>query len=184
MVRFGDGDGGRGRSRTAALVTLVAALMLGPPSQAMAQKNPASRHVITLTEVEKIEGGVVYATVMCGSLDRCEGSARITIRGQSCAYHLFGSASAARISLGMVPAAPTAPDLSDGRGVPTELRPIRITLESDGTGRRDVALAAVPRSKWERSETYSMMLPVWGMRIPVVNIRVTVHREVVTEQDR
>lgn len=177
MIRFGLG-GRRVRARVVPLLASVVVPWSVTSRLAMAEQEPAGRYVVTLTEVERFEGGVEGVTLACRSIGSCVGKARVEVQGRPYEYWLFATLSDDRISMTFVRSVRGAPDLDRASA-----NPISVMLAPDGRGERDAALAARTNDPWETSRPYTLRVPK-PPRIPLANVRVTVRRESTSEQDR
>ena len=171
MVRLKGG----GRARSCALVVLVLAAALAP---AVAEQGTDVRYTVTFSETKRFEGDVRPATFKCPAAGACAGAMRVGTRGWLYEYTLFAETSGDRFLLFFWRRSPRAAELNHERG-----DPIRVTLGQDGTGGRDVALAALLRPGWDSDYDRFLVLPGrhWA---PLANVRVTVRREEAEKQSR
>ena len=175
------GGGGCVRGRTA-LLALVAAVAIASCSPALGGQGQGRNHVVTLTETERLDGTVETATFSCPEIGACVGLVHVEIFGGRYDYLLSAVASDDRVSLIFRGRTPVTPALNYRQGYP-----VGVPLAPDGTGQRDVALAALrgpePRTTvMPRTGTGHGWLSRAGT--PVANIRVTVRREDAAERSR
>ncbi len=172
----GLGSGGQGQGR-AAFLALTAALAIAALSPASGEEKQDRRYAVTLTEVERINGGVEAATLSCPESGACVGTVRVEVFGGHYEYLLSAVASDDRVSLIFRGRTPRTPALNHRQGYP-----VGIPLAPDGTGQRNIALAALRGAELQSGRTRGG----WGLPNPpltlVANVLVTVRREDAAER--
>jgi hypothetical protein len=163
------------------LLGSIVGLALAAARPAVAEQTPVDRHVVTLTQVERCEGVMAPIRVVCLSKGSCVGRIHIGIRGRRHEYFVIGEPRGdRRVSIGFVAVERAAPGLSFGQD-----HSLDIPILPDGTGLRDAAVEALVDEETPRGMDDGILVRPFGKeRVPLANIRVTVHREDAGERSR
>lgn len=171
-----------GRVHAQALAALLAPVIVPAPAGhafAIAEQGQDHRYSVTLIETERFNGSVEAATFSCPVVGACVGLAHIGILGRSYDYLLSAVASDGQISFIFRGRTPFTPALNHRQGYP-----VGVPLAPDGTGQRDMALAALRSAELQSGRTRGG----WGLPnpplTPLANVRITVRREDVAERNR
>jgi hypothetical protein len=174
----GLGGGVHVQARTA-LSALMAVLTPASRSPAMAEQGQGHHYAVTLTEIERFDGGVKTITPSCPVTGACIGLVRVEVRGRPYDYLLSAVASDDRISFIFRGRTPRTPALNHRQGYP-----FSIPFAPDGIGQRDMALAALRGAELQSGRTRGG----WGLPnpplTPVANVHVTVRCEDAAGQSR
>lgn len=145
-----------------------------------AEEGQVRHYIVTLTEIERFNGGVETATLLCPDMGTCVGLLRVEVYGRPFDYLLSAVTSDDQVSLIFRGRTPITPALNHRQGYP-----VGVPLVPNGTGHHDVALAALFGP--ERRPTGSRGgIGLWlnPTHIPLANVRVAVRRESASEQSR
>lgn len=174
------GLGWRGHMQ-ARTVLLALAAILAPSerSLALAEQEQYHHYTVTLTETERLDGSLEAATLSCPVTGACVGLVRVEVFGRPYDYLLSAVASDDRISFIFRGRTPITPALNHRQGYP-----FNVPLAPDGTGHRNVALAAAIRPDWRSQPGVRGFPRQTSTPVPVANVRITVRREESTERNR